>query len=65
MIVATEPLQPNELTLQLKEKLASFKVPRVFTFVQKLPLHATGKVDKRQIVRIFYEEKGDIGKYGE
>lgn len=65
MVVATQPVDEQELQATLKEKLASFKVPRLFVFVQKLPIHATGKVDKRQIVRILYEEKGNIAKYGE
>ncbi len=40
-------LTENELRSYLKDKLANYKIPRQFIFVQDLPKNATGKVLKR------------------
>lgn len=58
MVVSTEELDAQHVQQTLKAELASFKVPQHIIFVQKLPLHATGKVDKRQIIGIFNGQKG-------
>jgi malonyl-CoA/methylmalonyl-CoA synthetase len=45
-IVAAEPLEASELEERCKKSLASFKVPREFIFLEKLPRNAMGKVQK-------------------
>lgn len=42
-----EHTTPTEIKLQLKEHLASFKIPKTITVVESLPKTATGKVLKR------------------
>ena len=45
-IVARKPIEPGRLEARCREKLASFKVPRAFICVDKLPRTALGKVQK-------------------
>jgi malonyl-CoA/methylmalonyl-CoA synthetase len=45
-IVATRPLDAHELEARCREKLASFKIPRSFVLVDKLPRNALGKIQK-------------------
>ena len=45
-IVVTCPVDEGELERLCREKLASFKVPRSFIVVDKLPRNALGKVQK-------------------
>ena len=45
-IVTVEPLDLAELEQLCREKLASFKVPRAFVVLEKLPRNALGKVQK-------------------
>ena len=45
-VVAREPVDAETLTARCREKLASFKVPREFVFVEKLPRNAMGKIQK-------------------
>jgi malonyl-CoA/methylmalonyl-CoA synthetase len=45
-IVATRPLDAGDLEARCREKLASFKIPRSFVFVDKLPRNALGKIQK-------------------
>ncbi len=45
-IVTAEPLDLAELEQLCREKLASFKVPRAFVVLEKLPRNALGKVQK-------------------
>ncbi len=40
-------LKEAELRTYLKDKLASYKIPKQFIFLEELPLNATGKVLKR------------------
>lgn len=42
-------LEPDELKAYVAERLARFKVPRTFVFVDQLPRTATGKVLKREL----------------
>jgi malonyl-CoA/methylmalonyl-CoA synthetase len=45
-IVAAAQIQPGDLEAACRQKLASFKVPRSFIFLDKLPRNALGKVQK-------------------
>ena len=45
-VVARAPFQPHELESRCRQKLASFKVPRAFIAVDKLPRTALGKIQK-------------------
>jgi malonyl-CoA/methylmalonyl-CoA synthetase len=45
-IVARDPVTVDRLQARCREKLASFKVPRAFICVEKLPRTALGKVQK-------------------
>lgn len=46
-LAENEELTESELRNFLKEKLANYKIPRQFIFVEDLPKNATGKVLKR------------------
>ena len=50
-IVASRALDATALDALCREKLASFKVPRSFFFVEKLPRNALGKVQKHLLPR--------------
>ena len=45
-------LDERQITDYLKERLASFKVPRHVYFVEELPMSAQGKVQKSQLKRL-------------
>ncbi len=45
-IVTTRAIDPADLEARCREKLASFKVPRSFIVVEKLPRNALGKIQK-------------------
>jgi len=45
-VVVRRPIEAAELESRCREKLASFKVPRVFRVVDALPRNAMGKVQK-------------------
>ncbi len=50
-VVIAEPIDPGALESRCREKLASFKVPRRFEIVDKLPRNAMGKVQKHLLCR--------------
>jgi malonyl-CoA/methylmalonyl-CoA synthetase len=45
-VVPRAPIAPSVLEQRCREKLASFKVPRAFHAVEKLPRNAMGKIQK-------------------
>jgi len=45
-VVLAAPIDAATLTTRCREKLASFKVPREFIVVEKLPRNAMGKLQK-------------------
>jgi malonyl-CoA/methylmalonyl-CoA synthetase len=47
----TGPAVPAELDARCREKLASFKIPRRFEAIEKLPRNALGKVQKHLLCR--------------
>lgn len=52
-------LDEAELTEFLRKQLASFKVPRLFMFVQSLPRDDNGKLMKRTLRDAFWEGRGN------
>ncbi len=48
-VVMSSPIEFSELESRCREKLASFKVPRRFEFIERLPRNALGKVQKHLI----------------
>jgi acyl-CoA synthetase (AMP-forming)/AMP-acid ligase II len=48
-VVARAPAEPAALRAWLEERLARFKVPRDFVFVDALPRTAYGKVVKAEL----------------
>jgi acyl-CoA synthetase (AMP-forming)/AMP-acid ligase II len=52
-VVTTEPVTEKELAAWCRERLAEFKVPRVFHLVDEIPRTATGKVQRRNVAAVF------------
>ena len=50
-IVCHRAIDPAELSVRCREKLASFKVPRAFKIVDSLPRNAMGKIQKHLLER--------------
>jgi acyl-CoA synthetase (AMP-forming)/AMP-acid ligase II len=48
-VVTRQPITADELIAWSRERMAGYKVPRVVTFLDELPLNATGKVMKDQL----------------
>ncbi|MCV7317051.1 fatty acid--CoA ligase family protein [Mycolicibacillus parakoreensis] len=48
-VVAREPISGQDLMTWCRGRMAGFKAPRSVEFVDRLPLNATGKVDKAQL----------------
>lgn len=42
-----EAIQPREIILHCKEKLANYKVPKEVAIIDKLPRNSTGKINKK------------------
>ncbi|NYJ01749.1 long-chain acyl-CoA synthetase [Nocardioides thalensis] len=47
----SSPLTSDELVAWAREQMASYKYPRIVEFVPSLPMTATGKILKRELVR--------------
>lgn len=56
-LVPSGPLDVAALKARCREKLASFKVPRVFVMVEKLPRNALGKIQKHLLPKLSSEER--------
>ena len=52
-LIATEPLDIQELTHWLKERMPGYRIPRKFLFVNELPRNAMGKVTKNDVKKLF------------
>ncbi len=50
-IVASGSVDAGALEARCREKLASFKIPRSFVVVDKLPRNALGKIQKHLLPR--------------
>ncbi len=50
-VVMRTPIDPAEIETRCREKLASFKIPRRFETIEKLPRNAMGKVQKHLLCR--------------
>jgi malonyl-CoA/methylmalonyl-CoA synthetase len=48
-VVAREPVKPEELIAFARERLSTYKCPRVVRFIDVLPRNAMGKVQKNQL----------------
>jgi malonyl-CoA/methylmalonyl-CoA synthetase len=48
-------IEPNDMITWAKQYLASYKTPRAFRFVTKLPRNAMGKVQKEQVKLLFLD----------
>jgi fatty-acyl-CoA synthase len=48
-VVLREPVEESELTAFCRERLAAFKVPRSFSFVESLPRNSIGKIQKSEL----------------
>lgn len=62
-VEVTPGLEPSErlaedLAAHCRERLAGFKVPRSFDFVDELPRHPTGKLFKRLLRDKYWQEAG-------
>ena len=52
---ASGEIEPNDMITWAKQYLASYKTPREFRFVAKLPRNAMGKVQKEQVKLLFLD----------
>ena len=51
LVLRASSCEVGELEARCREQLASFKIPRRFEFVDKLPRNALGKVQKHLLAR--------------
>ncbi len=58
VVVPSRPgLSEEELRAYLRERLAAYKVPRRFVFVESLPLTGAGKIDRRRLKEKYAREE--------
>lgn len=55
--VVADGVEERELELFLRERLAGFRIPRRWRFVEELPSNATGKIDRTALLKAL----GDAG----
>jgi fatty-acyl-CoA synthase len=48
-VVLESPVSEDELEEHCRERLARFKVPKSFTFVDELPRNSMGKIQKSEL----------------
>lgn len=61
-VISPQPgahIDPTDLRAWLEERLAAYKVPRVYQLVEELPKGATGKIIKRSLDRADIASSGD------
>ncbi|WP_307341808.1 o-succinylbenzoate--CoA ligase [Metabacillus malikii] len=58
-IVTAEEISPVDLLDFCRSKLARYKVPKSFTFVDKLPRNASNKLLRRELKKIIKEQSND------
>ncbi|AFH49026.1 O-succinylbenzoic acid-CoA ligase [Ignavibacterium album JCM 16511] len=56
-IVADKKISDEEIKKELKSKLAAFKIPKKFYFVNQLPKTSLGKIEREKIRAMFNTEK--------
>src|SRR5690606_35019269 len=54
-----QSIDAQDLRAWLGERLAAYKVPRIYEFVHALPKGATGKILKREIDRVTLRDSGE------
>jgi len=54
-----ESLNQEELKSYCLKSLAKFKIPKYFFFENELPVNATGKIDKKQLLKSFNNQKSN------
>ncbi|MBW2433179.1 MAG: long-chain fatty acid--CoA ligase [Deltaproteobacteria bacterium] len=59
--VKGETLSEEEVTRYCREKLAAYKVPKIFEFIDALPKSAVGKVLRRKLKEMESEKRESIG----
>jgi len=52
-VVSSEPIDGEELRDYCSIRLAPYKVPRIFRFLQDVPRTSVGKIDKQALKRGF------------
>lgn len=56
-IVARRPVVRRELKTYLRQRLADYKIPRDFVFVDCIPRNASGKALKRELREVYVRER--------
>ncbi|GAA2709872.1 non-ribosomal peptide synthetase [Micromonospora olivasterospora] len=64
-VASPEPLSPEALQAFLGDRLPSFMVPRIFLCLDQLPLSSNGKLDRRALAAIPWEQHAatPMGEY--
>ncbi|MFI0447401.1 AMP-binding protein [Actinomadura sp. 6N118] len=61
LVVPSDPaLSPTALDAHCRERLAAYKCPRTYEFVEELPRNAMGKLDKRALRRPYWASERTI-----